>query len=86
MARVQIGALILLNLLFLAAAARKNAKDDFNTRSQQAEKLKGLLNKPSHTNTIGESWELSGVLGDVSVVSNGKLSGKSLNVHYVLHV
>ncbi|MDR0866362.1 MAG: class I mannose-6-phosphate isomerase [Candidatus Symbiothrix sp.] len=27
---------------------------------------------------IGESWELSGVPGDVSVVSNGELKGKSL--------
>lgn len=27
---------------------------------------------------IGESWELSGVEGDVSVVSNGKLKGNSL--------
>jgi mannose-6-phosphate isomerase len=28
---------------------------------------------------IGESWELSGVPGDVSVVSDGELKGKSLN-------
>ncbi|MDR0546024.1 MAG: mannose-6-phosphate isomerase [Dysgonamonadaceae bacterium] len=28
---------------------------------------------------IGESWEISGVAGDVSVVSNGELAGKSLN-------
>lgn len=28
---------------------------------------------------IGESWELSGVEGDVSVVSNGKLKGNSLS-------
>ncbi|GHT49808.1 mannose-6-phosphate isomerase [Bacteroidia bacterium] len=27
---------------------------------------------------IGESWEISGVAGDVSVVSNGSLKGKSL--------
>ncbi|MEO0573694.1 MAG: type I phosphomannose isomerase catalytic subunit [Bacteroidota bacterium] len=43
------------------------------------EKLKNLFNKPSNTKTIGESWELSGVSGDVSIVSNGELSGKSLN-------
>ncbi len=43
------------------------------------EKLAKLFNKPSHTNTTGESWELSGVKGDVSVVANGELAGKSLN-------
>ncbi|MEM1258665.1 MAG: type I phosphomannose isomerase catalytic subunit [Bacteroidota bacterium] len=43
------------------------------------EKLKNLFKKPSKTNTTGESWELSGVSGDVSIVSNGELSGKSLN-------
>ncbi|MEM1340164.1 MAG: type I phosphomannose isomerase catalytic subunit [Bacteroidota bacterium] len=42
-------------------------------------KLKELFQKPSETNTTGESWELSGVHGDVSVVSNGTLLGKSLN-------
>lgn len=43
------------------------------------EKLKSLFNKPSMTDTTGESWELSGVKGDVSVVSNGSLRGRSLN-------
>ena len=43
------------------------------------EKLKNLFNKPSITDTTGESWELSGVSGDVSIVSNGALAGKSLN-------
>jgi len=43
------------------------------------DKLKRLFNKPSETGTTGESWELSGVLGSVSIVSNGQLSGKSLN-------
>jgi mannose-6-phosphate isomerase len=43
------------------------------------EKLRTLFNKPSETETTGESWELSGVKGDVSIVSNGKLVGKSLN-------
>jgi len=42
-------------------------------------KLKNLFDKPSQTETTGESWELSGVQGDVSVVSNGELEGKSLN-------
>ncbi len=34
---------------------------------------------PKHKEPIGESWELSGVDGDVSVVSNGGLKGNSLN-------
>ncbi len=42
------------------------------------EKLQQLFNKPSETDTTGESWELSAVKGDVSVVSNGNLAGKSL--------
>ena len=42
------------------------------------DKLKKLFSKPSETNTTGESWELSGVPGDVSVVSNGDLKGTTL--------
>ena len=42
-------------------------------------KLQRLFNKPSKTNTTGESWELSGVQGDVSVVNNGSLAGATLN-------
>lgn len=42
------------------------------------DKLARLFNKPSETNTTGESWELSAVKGDVSVVSNGDLEGTSL--------
>ena len=38
-----------------------------------------FLNKPFHGNEIGESWELSAVSGDVSVVSDGPLRGKQLN-------
>lgn len=43
------------------------------------DKLKQLFNKPSETGTTGESWELSGVKGDVSIVGNGPLAGTSLN-------
>ena len=43
------------------------------------EKLKTILNKPITSKITGESWELSTVEGDVSVVSNGDLAGKSLN-------
>lgn len=42
------------------------------------EKLKTLLNKPIVSQITGESWELSTVEGDVSVVANGVLKGKSL--------
>ena len=42
------------------------------------DKLARLFNKPSETATTGESWELSAVKGDVSVVSNGDLKGTSL--------
>lgn len=42
------------------------------------QKLKKLFNKPSQTLTTGESWEISGVQGDVSVVANGHLQGQTL--------
>ena len=41
-------------------------------------KLKDVLGKPIENDITGESWELSTVSGDISVVSNGELSGKSL--------
>ena len=40
-------------------------------------KLTALLNK-ANKNNIGESWEISGVKDNVSIVSNGLLKGKSL--------
>lgn len=42
------------------------------------EKLKNLLNKRTDRQDIGESWEISNVEGDTSIVSNGILKGKSL--------
>lgn len=42
------------------------------------EKLKTILNKPICSKITGESWELSTVEGDVSVIANGSLKGKSL--------
>ena len=42
-------------------------------------KLKDVLHKNIDSDITGESWELSGVPGDVSVVANGELKGKSLN-------
>jgi mannose-6-phosphate isomerase len=41
-------------------------------------KLKSVLNKPITTNITGESWELSTVDGDISIIVNGELKGKSL--------
>ncbi|MCK0162221.1 type I phosphomannose isomerase catalytic subunit [Allomuricauda sp. F6463D] len=41
-------------------------------------KLKDVLNKPIESDITGESWELSGVKGDISQVSNGNLEGTSL--------
>ena len=42
------------------------------------EKLNKLLNKQSNKSNIGESWEISDVQGDTSIVSNGELVGLSL--------
>ena len=41
-------------------------------------KLKSLLYKEASGN-IGESWEISGVEGNVSQISNGQFKGRSLN-------
>lgn len=41
-------------------------------------KLNNVLGKPIESEITGESWELSGVDGDISVVSHGPLEGLSL--------
>lgn len=41
-------------------------------------KLKDVLGKPIENDITGESWELSTVKGDVSVIANGNLAGTSL--------
>jgi mannose-6-phosphate isomerase len=41
-------------------------------------KLKSVFNKPITSDITGESWELSTVEGDVSVIANGEYKGKSL--------
>jgi len=41
-------------------------------------KLKELLGKPTSDEHIGESWEISAVPGDISVVANGPLMGANL--------
>lgn len=42
------------------------------------EKLIQQFNKNSKSTELGESWEVSAVPGDISIVSNGDLKGKSL--------
>jgi len=51
----------------------------FKERIWGGTKLKTVLNKPIVSEITGESWELSTVEGDVSVVSNGDLKGNSLD-------
>ncbi|MEM7548143.1 MAG: type I phosphomannose isomerase catalytic subunit [Bacteroidota bacterium] len=41
-------------------------------------KLESVFSKNIPKGKIGESWEISGVQGDVSIISNGFLGGKSL--------
>lgn len=42
-------------------------------------KLREILNKESNSDELGESWEVSGVKGDISIVQNGSLKGTTLN-------
>lgn len=50
----------------------------FKERIWGGEKLKTLLHKNVNGTTIGESWEISDVEGDQSVVAKGNLAGKTL--------
>ena len=43
------------------------------------EKLRQMLNKNSNSKNIGESWEISGVEENISIVSNGLYKGHSIN-------
>ena len=48
-------------------------------------KLNQLLNKSSNSPNVGESWEISDVEGNTSIISNGNLKGQSLKdvlTHY----
>jgi mannose-6-phosphate isomerase len=49
------------------------------------QKLQQVLNKPTSSSEAGESWELSDVEGDTSVVSNGAMAGTSLKSLMELH-
>ncbi|WP_282079818.1 type I phosphomannose isomerase catalytic subunit [Aquimarina algiphila] len=42
-------------------------------------KLKTILNKPAIDDNIGESWEISTVNDDISVISNGIYAGRRLD-------
>ncbi len=48
-------------------------------------KLKNVLGKPIENDITGESWELSTVKGDISIIANGDFSGRSfqdlINAH-----
>jgi len=41
-------------------------------------KLGDIFGKPIKSNIVGESWEISGVEGDISIIANGNLAGISL--------
>lgn len=51
----------------------------FKERIWGGNKLKTVLNKKCPFTECGESWEISAVPGDVSVVKEGKLQGKALD-------
>ena len=51
----------------------------FKERIWGGTKLKTFLNKEINSNTTGESWEISTVENDVSIVSKGIFQGKSFN-------
>ena len=50
----------------------------FKERIWGGQKLKTILNKPISSKITGESWELSTVEDNVSIVANGTLKGASL--------
>jgi len=43
------------------------------------QKLQQILHKPTTSKNAGESWEISDVEGDTSIVANGALQGSSLS-------
>jgi len=51
----------------------------FKERIWGGKKLKELLNKSFDGQQIGESWELSTVANDISVIANGAFKGLNLN-------
>jgi len=53
-------------------------KPIFKERLWGGTKLRDVLGKPISSEITGESWEISGVEGDVSVIENGLFAGTSL--------
>lgn len=51
----------------------------FKYRIWGGNKIKNVLNKNIQYDSIGESWEISGVQGDETIVSEGELQGESLS-------
>jgi len=49
------------------------------------QKLQKILKKPTTSAEAGESWEISDVKGDTSIVSNGTMAGTSLKSLMELH-
>ncbi|MUU78728.1 type I phosphomannose isomerase catalytic subunit [Winogradskyella endarachnes] len=49
------------------------------------DKLSQILNKKTDLQNVGESWEISGVEDNISIISNGIYKGKSLNDLIKLH-
>ena len=49
------------------------------------QKLQKILKKPTTSAEAGESWEISDVQGDTSIVSNGTMAGTSLKSLMELH-
>ena len=41
-------------------------------------KLKNILGKQTESSNVGESWEISDVKGNISIVSNGQYKGRNL--------
>ena len=50
----------------------------FKERIWGGRKLQSLLHKPIVSDTTGESWEISTVEENISIIANGNLKGKSL--------
>lgn len=50
----------------------------FKERIWGGNKLTSILNKDLKSDCVGESWEISDVEGDTSVITNGSLEGTSL--------
>ena len=51
----------------------------FKERIWGGSKLQSFLHKPISSHSSGESWEISTVSNDISIISNGIHQGKSLN-------